>query len=216
MESMNTSIRGRLSIASAAVAVAMLCCTSCNSHLKSSVDSPGKTGGSSSAQAHGAPPPLVRSRLAPGTVSTPAPGMHCHLNGTTPETYRPDPACNPGAVDDSVTQSNIDSTICVSGYTAKVRPPASDTDKVKRIMYGDYGIPDGTPSERDHLVSLELGGSNDARNLWIEPGKVPNPKDTVENTLHKAVCDHKVTLAAAQQAIAADWTTALAVTGAGK
>ena len=62
-------------------------------------------------------------------------------------------------------------------------------------------------------MSLELGGSNDARNLWIEPGKIPNPKDSVENALHKAVCDHKITLAAAQNAIATNWTTALAVTG---
>jgi hypothetical protein len=159
---------------------------------------------------------LVRTRLAPGTVGAPAAGMHCHMNGTTSTTYRPDSACTPGAVDDSVTQDNIGSTICVSGYTTKIRPPASATDKVKQILYGDYGVSDGTASELDHLVSLELGGSNDARNLWIEPGKIPNPKDTVENALHKAVCDHKVTLAAAQQAIAADWTSALAVTGAGK
>lgn len=191
----------------------MLGCTSCTSHLG---PAGGKTGSSASTAAHGAPSPLVRTRLAPGTVGLPAAGMHCHMAGTSAATYRPDPACTPGAVDDAVTQNNIDSTICVSGYTAKIRPPAADTDKVKRDMYRDYNVPDASSSELDHLVSLELGGSNDARNLWIEPGKIPNPKDTVENTLHKAVCDHKVTLAAAQQAIATDWTTALAVTGAGK
>jgi hypothetical protein len=69
-------------------------------------------------------------------------------------------------------------------------------------------VPAGTTSELDHLVSLELGGSNDEANLWPEIGKVPNPKDTVENDLHDAVCSGKVTLAAAQQAIASDWTTA--------
>ncbi|MBS2538411.1 hypothetical protein KGQ20_37245 [Catenulispora sp. NF23] len=119
-------------------------------------------------------------------------------------------------MDDAITQSNIDSTICSSGYTTKVRPPASATDKIKRAMYAAYGIANSTPSELDHLVSLELGGSNDTANLWPEPGPLPNPKDTVENALHKAVCSHKVTLTAAQQAIAADWTTALAVTGAGR
>jgi hypothetical protein len=31
----------------------------------------------------------------------------------------------------------------------------------------------------------------------------------VENALHSAVCDRTVTLAAAQNAIATDWTTAL-------
>ena len=214
MESMNTSIRGWLSIASAAAA--MLWCTSCTSQLKSGTESSGSSGSSASTAAHGAPSPLIRTRLAPGTVGALAAGMHCHMNGTTPATYRPDPACTPGTVEDTVTQDNIGSTICVSGYTTKIRPPSSDTDKVKRAMYTAYGIPDGTSSELDHLVSLELGGSNDPRNLWIEPGKLPNPKDTVENALHKAVCDHKVTLAAAQQAIATDWTTALAVTGAGK
>ncbi|MEU6582387.1 hypothetical protein [Nocardia sp. NPDC046763] len=40
-----------------------------------------------------------------------------------------------------------------------------------------------------------------------------NPKDPIENTLNAAVCGRKVTLAAAQAAIAADWTTALASLG---
>ena len=69
-------------------------------------------------------------------------------------------------------------------------------------------MPSGTTSELDHLVSLELGGANDVANLWPEVGSVPNPKDSVENDQHKAVCSGKVTLAAAQQAIASDWTTA--------
>ena len=37
--------------------------------------------------------------------------------------YLPDPVCTPGAADPAVTQDNIDSTICTSGYTATVRPP---------------------------------------------------------------------------------------------
>jgi hypothetical protein len=75
-------------------------------------------------------------------------------------------------------------------------------------MYRAYGIRSGTVSELDHLVSLELGGANDAANLWPEVGGVPNPKDKVENDLHKAVCSGKVALAAAQKAIASDWMTA--------
>jgi hypothetical protein len=58
------------------------------------------------------------------------------------------------------------------------------------------------------LVSLELGGANDVKNLWPEVGSLPNPKDKVENALHRAVCSGKVTLAAAQHAIATDWMTA--------
>ena len=60
-------------------------------------------------------------------------------------------------------------------------------------------------TELDHLVSLELGGSNDASNLWPEAPPSPNPKDEVEGALNSAVCDGQVTLAAAQDAIAADW-----------
>lgn len=213
MEQMKMPIRTRFLAATAAAL--LLWCTGCASHLKSGGAATG--GGSShSTPTRDATSPLARTRLAPGTVGTPAAGMHCHMTGTSPTTYRPDPACTPGTVEDTVTQNNIDSTICVTGYTTKIRPPAAATDKVKRDMYAAYGLPDSTASELDHLVSLELGGSNDPRNLWVEPGSLPNPKDTVENALHKAVCAHKVTLAAAQEAIATNWTTALAVTGAGK
>ena len=114
----------------------------------------------------------------------------------------PDPTCTPGAIDPAVTQQNIASTICRSGYTATVRPSTSQTNKVKSQMYKVYGIPVGTTSELDHLVSLELGGSNDIANLWPEVGSLPNPKDKVENDLHRAVCSGEVTLAAAQHAIA--------------
>lgn len=126
---------------------------------------------------------------------------------------RPDPACTPGAIDPAVTQQNIATTICRSGYTSKVRPSSSQTDRMKARLYKAYGIAPGTTSELDHLVSLELGGANDVANLWPEVGKLPNPKDSVENALHKAVCAGKVTLAAAQQAIASDWQTAEAKLG---
>ncbi|MEZ0069653.1 hypothetical protein ABIA32_005700 [Streptacidiphilus sp. MAP12-20] len=36
-----------------------------------------------------------------------------------------------------------------------------------------------------------------------------NPKDDVESALHDAVCSGQVSLGAAQQALATDWTTAL-------
>ncbi|MGW2706708.1 hypothetical protein [Streptomyces sp. NPDC001340] len=42
-----------------------------------------------------------------------------------------------------------------------------------------------------------------------------NLKDPVETKLHTAVCSGKVTLKAAQQAIVADWTTALSRLGLG-
>jgi hypothetical protein len=121
----------------------------------------------------------------------------------------PDPRCTPGSIDPAVTQANIHHTICVSGYTSKVRPSENQTERFKYdIAYPAYGTPRTEKTELDHLVSLELGGSNDAANLWPEDLPTPNPKDKVENALHRAVCDGRVTLAAAQRAIAHDWVTA--------
>lgn len=159
----------------------------------------------------GAVQPLVRVH-DPKTVTYSRTVTHCRaLAGP-----RPDASCTPGAIDPAITQADIASTICRSGYTETVRPAVSQTDAAKKTLYTAYGIPSGTVSELDHLVSLELGGSNDVANLWPEVGKVPNPKDTVENALHQAVCSGKVKLAAAQQAIAANWQSAesaLGITG---
>jgi len=122
----------------------------------------------------------------------------------------PDRRCTPGAIDPAVTQADIQSTICVTGYADTVRPPETQTEAFKfGQAYPAYGLPSGTPSELDHLVPLELGGANDAANLWPEAGPVPNPKDAVEGALRAAVCDGQVSLARAQHAIAQDWESAL-------
>ena len=128
--------------------------------------------------------------------------------------YLPDPTCTPGSADPAVTEDNIASTICTPGYTATVRPPVSDTDKVKAESLREYGQAAAKTTEYDHLVSLELGGSNSVSNLWPEPNRAgatgtTNPKDGVEDTLHNAVCSHRVVLAAAQNAIARNWVTAV-------
>ncbi len=128
----------------------------------------------------------------------------------------PDRQCTPGAVDPAVTQTDIGTTICSSGYTERVRPPESQTEDFKfSEAYPAYGMASGTTSELDHLVPLELGGANDAANLWPEAGSLPNPKDAVENALRTAVCDGQVSLARAQRAIARDWETAESRLGLG-
>lgn len=119
----------------------------------------------------------------------------------------PDLACTPGAIDTAVTQATIQSTICLGGYTASVRPASTLTDRFKTI-------------ELDHLVPLELGGASTATNLWPEPnrsgaGSFENPKDGIESTLKTAVCKGRISLAAAQNAIASNWVTAKAVLGLG-
>jgi hypothetical protein len=133
----------------------------------------------------------------------------------------PDPACTPGAVDPAVTPATLARTICVSGYTGRIRPPVSVTGQEKRLSARAYGYRESlATAEYDHLVPLGLGGDpNDARNLWLEPNDDAsattntNGKDAVEETLHAAVCAGRVGLAPAQRAIAANWVTALQVLG---
>lgn len=154
------------------------------------------------------------SGLASSTASShvvqpqPAPGS-CHARGSG-RLALPDPRCTPGATDPAVTQSDIGRTICRAGYSESVRPPESITEREKRASLAAYGARKPLHAyEYDHLVSLELGGApNDARNLWPEPGTSPNAKDVLENRLHRRVCDHLMTLAAAQRAIAQNWIAA--------
>lgn len=121
----------------------------------------------------------------------------------------PDRHCTPGAIDPAVSQANMHATICSHGYTQTVRPPESQTEDFKfHEAYPAYGLKGDPTSELDHLVPLELGGANDAANLWPETGSIPNPKDSVEDALNRAVCDGQVSLSRAQRAIARDWETA--------
>ena len=51
----------------------------------------------------------------------------------------PDPARTPGAINPAVTQANIDSTICVRGWTKTVRPLERYTEALKRRQIREYG-----------------------------------------------------------------------------
>ncbi|MFB9908494.1 hypothetical protein [Allokutzneria oryzae] len=131
----------------------------------------------------------------------------------------PDPACTPGATNPSVTQATIGSTICVSGWTATIRPPVDYTSRLKRQGIIDYGYADTSMGsyEEDHFLPLELGGSpRDPRNLWPQPRHGSDgalTKDTVEHAVKKAVCAGKAKLDAAQHAMLTNWTTARSVLG---
>jgi hypothetical protein len=145
----------------------------------------------------------------------PAPGTCQYRTAANGQTL-PDPNCTPGAISPKVTQDTLATTICRTGCTKSIRPPASITEIEKRENAAAYGY---TGSLKDveydhHLVPLEVGGDpNDPRNLWVEPGASPNPKDAVESKLHRLGRDGTVPLTEAQEAIAADWTTALATLG---
>jgi hypothetical protein len=117
---------------------------------------------------------------------------------------RPNPALTPGATLD-VTIADV----CTVGYTKRVRNvPAS----LKRQIYANYGItPRAKAYEIDHLISLELGGSNSYRNLWPESYSGEwnaHRKDVLENKLHALVCAGKMPLNTAQEIIAHDWISA--------
>jgi hypothetical protein len=172
-------------------------------------------GGNNGSSGSGKGRPRARTTDTSTATSLPAStGGTCHVRPGP----LPDPACTPGATNPQVTQANIASTICKSGWTATIRPPVSVTDKLKTDGIHAYGYSDTSKSayEEDHLISLELGGApSDPKNLWPEPGASPNPKDKVENDLNHAVCSGKVQLADAQKAIATDWTTAERTLGIG-
>ncbi len=60
----------------------------------------------------------------------------------------------------------------------------------------------------DHIISLELGGSNNIKNLFPESYKIDNGakvKDKLENYLHKQVCDGSMTITEAQKEISTNW-----------
>ncbi|MGI8433757.1 MAG: hypothetical protein ACR2LE_03330 [Nocardioidaceae bacterium] len=96
--------------------------------------------------------------------------------------------------------------VCVSGYSSSVRDVP---DSEKEAVYARYGIPHVPYAhEVDHLISLELGGSNDIRNLWPEPyaGRWgARTKDALENRLHALVCAGSLTLPYAQHIERTNW-----------
>lgn len=138
------------------------------------------------------------------------------LSGTAFAGDLPNPNLTPGVTNPDVSQSTIRSTICVSGWTATVRPPASYTDRLKMLQIKEYGYADTLPAdyEEDHLIPLELGGNpTDPHNLWPQPhysntGWTSSKKDHLENVLKGMVCSGKVALQQARTDIATNWIDA--------
>jgi hypothetical protein len=161
--------------------------------------SPGPTGVPLKTTAPGSP--------APGSTADRLPG-------------EPDPVLTPGALNPAVTQATIGSTICVSGWTATIRPPSSYTGALKIEQIAQYGYTDTSTSdyEEDHLISLELGGApTDPRNLWPEPYTASlsdgrptgaHTKDGLETKLKNEVCSGAILLATAQAEIGDHWVHA--------
>jgi hypothetical protein len=56
------------------------------------------------------------------------------------------------------------------------------------------------------LISREIGGADDVKNLFPQPISQTREKDPVENWLHKQVCAGKISRHYTQKAIASDRT----------
>lgn len=126
----------------------------------------------------------------------------------------PDPILTPGDVMTTSTKA-----ICTPGYATKAR----DVSTAKKLsVYEAYGLMvsgrwrlfDGvriwqSDFEVDHLISLQLGGSNELINLWPQSYLTPTfnatSKDALENRLHWLVCHGQLALTDAQQMIREDW-----------
>lgn len=116
----------------------------------------------------------------------------------------PNPQMTPGVF---ISDAGLDK-ICQKGYTATVRYV---TEGQKNKVFKQYGIERSGEYEVDHLISLELGGSNDDRNLWPQSYRGywnARIKDIVENRLHYLVCAGKVSLQDAQYDISNNWIKA--------
>jgi hypothetical protein len=123
--------------------------------------------------------------------------------------FYPDLKKTPGVADPAATVARL----CTPNYTARVR---NVTEAMKRQVFAEYGITrDFGSYEVDHLISLELGGANDVRNLWPQPycpldqGGVTcfgaREKDHVENYLKREICAGRLTIRQAQDQIVRDW-----------
>src|SRR5579884_3256426 len=135
--------------------------------------------------------------------STPHWGVQTKTSGCVVRGPLQDPECTPGDIFPDATKDKI----CQPGYSRSVRNVPTS---VKNQVYAEYGIYHHSTGEYevDHLVSLELGGSNDISNLWPEAAS-PTPgfhqKDQVENYLHDQVCSGAMSLQEAQVEIATNW-----------
>lgn len=131
-------------------------------------------------------------------------GVQTKTSGCVGNQALPDHTCTPGAVFAVGT-----TTVCTVGYTTKVRDvPLSE----KKQVFKEYGISYSLHAnyEVDHLISLEIGGSNDISNLWPESYLINNgsrTKDSFENYVHSQVCKGSMTLAEAQREISSNWMT---------
>lgn len=150
---------------------------------------------------------VVVAGCSSGTVagapdsSSSAPPSTAHSSAPRPPILYPNANLTPGATIADITAARV----CAPDYVASVGEVATAE---RNQVFATYGLADANPNdyELDHLVPLELGGSNDLANLWPETLHDPGgngavEKDAIEIQLHDAVCAKKLALADAQAAV---------------
>lgn len=99
--------------------------------------------------------------------------------------------------------------ICASGFrTSRLgHIPEAEKSAVER-EYGLAARSYGRAIEIDHIVPLELGGSNEIANLFPQSASGAanyKVKNKLEQRLHGLACVGRMTLRAARRGIAANW-----------
>lgn len=132
----------------------------------------------------------------------------------------PDPVLTPGMPRLGITANDLCPVFHAdpgsnSGTGSYRNVPSSIAGAVYRAygMTGDHHGYCAGPGgcEVDHLCSIELGCSNDAKNLWPQPYFGlwnAHVKDKLENKLHAMVCAGTISLGDAQDAIRTNWIEA--------
>lgn len=111
-----------------------------------------------------------------------------------------------GALNPEVKQENIESNICIPGWTKTVRPKVTYTNKLKRQQIKSLHLTHPPVYyEEDHFIPLALGGHpSDPDNLWPQPWEGEDSarkKDVIETRLHHEVCQRKISLTEAQECV---------------
>ena len=118
----------------------------------------------------------------------------------------PEPNLTPGA-----TRPISTNQVCTPGPSDQM---ATIPMAVRQAVFHEYGMDRSQPREFevDHLITPELGGTDDIRNLWPEPYATTEwnayVKDELEDRLRQLVCQGKLDLPTAQRDIATNWIAA--------